>query len=41
MCPAESGTEGGAIDPDRMGEVSRRHSRRKETAIRCRLHGRN
>ena len=22
MCPAESGTEGRAIDPDRMGEVS-------------------
>ena len=32
--------EGRVIDPDRMGEVSRGHSRRKETDRRGSLHGR-
>ena len=32
--------EGRAIDPDRMGEVSRRHSRRSDTDSRQGLHGR-
>ena len=34
------GAEGRVIDPDRMGEVSRGHTRRNETDRRGSLHGR-
>jgi hypothetical protein len=38
--PPVGGAEGRAIDPDRMGEVSRGHTRRNETDRRGSLHGR-
>jgi hypothetical protein len=41
MCPAYmGGAEGRVIDPDRMREVSRGHSRRSETDSKQGPHGR-